>query len=79
MCSSSLAWPGESMLPVTPDPARQPPTWSTERLAFDPGDQAVPIPEVRRPDEEAVAKLRRAWERHGFRPVGEGVYAMALD
>ncbi|MBB4922618.1 hypothetical protein FHR34_001611 [Kitasatospora kifunensis] len=39
----------------------------------------MPIPEVRRPDEEAVAKLRRAWERHGFRPVGEGVYAMALD
>ncbi|MDH6113924.1 GNAT superfamily N-acetyltransferase [Kitasatospora sp. MAP12-15] len=36
-------------------------------------------PEVRRPDEEAVAKLRKAWERHGFRPIGEGVYALALD
>ncbi|WP_329572740.1 hypothetical protein [Kitasatospora sp. NBC_01266] len=36
-------------------------------------------PEVRRPDEDAVAALRKAWERQGFRPVGEGVYAMVLD
>ncbi|MDH6120475.1 GNAT superfamily N-acetyltransferase [Kitasatospora sp. GAS204A] len=36
-------------------------------------------PEVRRPDEEAVGRLRKAWERHGFRPIGEGVYALALD
>lgn len=36
-------------------------------------------PEIRRPDEEAVAKLRTAWERHGFHPIGEGVYALALD
>jgi GNAT superfamily N-acetyltransferase len=35
-------------------------------------------PEVRQPDEEAMAKLRAAWERHGFKPLGEGVYAMAL-
>jgi hypothetical protein len=35
-------------------------------------------PEVRRPDEEAMDKLRAAWERHGFKPIGEGVYAMAL-
>jgi hypothetical protein len=35
-------------------------------------------PEVRRPDEEAMAKLRAAWERHGFKPIGEGIYAMAL-
>lgn len=35
-------------------------------------------PEVRRPDEEAMAKLRTAWGRHGFRPIGEGVYALAL-
>lgn len=36
-------------------------------------------PEVRRPDEEAVAKLRRAWERHGFSPLGEGVYVRRVE
>lgn len=35
-------------------------------------------PKVRRPDEEAVSALRKAWERHGFRHLIEGVYAMAL-
>ncbi|WP_035794239.1 hypothetical protein [Kitasatospora mediocidica] len=35
-------------------------------------------PEVRRPDEEAVAALRGAWSRRGFGHVQEGVYAMAL-
>ena len=36
-------------------------------------------PEVRRPDEEAVDKLRRAWERHDFRPLAEGVYARRVE
>ncbi|WP_280687521.1 MULTISPECIES: hypothetical protein [unclassified Kitasatospora] len=36
-------------------------------------------PEVRRPDEEATAALRKAWGRHGFTHLCEGVYAMALD
>lgn len=45
----------------------------------EPCSYASDDPEVRRPDEEAVAKLRRAWERHGFRPLLEGVYAMPLD
>ncbi|MCX4749060.1 hypothetical protein OG455_26730 [Kitasatospora sp. NBC_01287] len=36
-------------------------------------------PEVRWPDEEASEKLRQAWERRGFRPIGEAVYAMVLD
>ncbi|MGW2540956.1 hypothetical protein ACWC5I_08790 [Kitasatospora sp. NPDC001574] len=35
-------------------------------------------PEVRRPDEEAVAKLQKAWERHGFSHLDQGVYTMAL-
>ncbi|MEV7601185.1 hypothetical protein AB0O91_27850 [Kitasatospora sp. NPDC089797] len=36
-------------------------------------------PEVRRPDEEAMARLRRAWGRHGFAPIGEGVHARRID
>ncbi|MER7846623.1 hypothetical protein ABTZ03_21990 [Kitasatospora sp. NPDC096077] len=36
-------------------------------------------PEVRRPDEEAMAKLRRAWEGHGFAPLTEGVYALRME
>ncbi|MFF7634183.1 hypothetical protein ACFZB9_13660 [Kitasatospora sp. NPDC008050] len=36
-------------------------------------------PEVRRPDEEAVAKLQQAWERHGFRPIGDHVYARRIE
>ncbi|WP_145911040.1 hypothetical protein [Kitasatospora viridis] len=35
-------------------------------------------PEVRRPDEEAVERLRRAWERHGFSHLDQGVYVMPL-
>lgn len=35
-------------------------------------------PEVRRPDEEVVAKLRKAWQWHGFSHVDSGVYALAL-
>ncbi|MFD7454428.1 hypothetical protein [Kitasatospora sp. NPDC059827] len=35
-------------------------------------------PEVRRPDEEAVAKLRRAWEEHGFSLLADGVYARRM-
>ncbi|MER7672803.1 hypothetical protein ABTY61_30725 [Kitasatospora sp. NPDC096128] len=44
-----------------------------ERCSFTSED-----PEVRRPDEEAMAKLRRAWERHGFAPIGDGVYARRI-
>ncbi|KJY28346.1 hypothetical protein [Streptomyces sp. NRRL S-495] len=36
-------------------------------------------PEVRRPDEEAMDKLRRAWERHGFLPLAEGVYVRRTE
>ncbi|MCX4750361.1 hypothetical protein OG455_33450 [Kitasatospora sp. NBC_01287] len=36
-------------------------------------------PEVRRPDEEAVGKLRRAWERHGFSELAEGVYSRPVE
>lgn len=35
-------------------------------------------PEVRRPDEEAVTALRKAWARHGFAPLADGVYALPL-
>ncbi len=35
-------------------------------------------PEIRRPDEEAVAKLRTAWERHGFSHLDQGVYTMVF-
>ncbi|MFD0279900.1 hypothetical protein ACFVHB_39240 [Kitasatospora sp. NPDC127111] len=34
---------------------------------------------VRRPDEEAMEKLRRAWERHGFSLLAEGVYACRME
>ncbi|MGW3044731.1 group II intron maturase-specific domain-containing protein [Kitasatospora sp. NPDC001159] len=36
-------------------------------------------PAVRRPDEEAMEKLRRAWERHGFSLLAEGVYACRME
>ncbi|MFD7450560.1 hypothetical protein [Kitasatospora sp. NPDC059827] len=36
-------------------------------------------PEVRRPDEEAIEKLRRAWERHGFSLLADGVYARRVE
>ncbi|MEV7021843.1 hypothetical protein [Kitasatospora sp. NPDC093558] len=36
-------------------------------------------PEVRRPDEEAVAKLRRAWEGHGFSLLADGVYTRQVE
>ncbi|MFJ9520487.1 hypothetical protein ACIRPK_19825 [Kitasatospora sp. NPDC101801] len=35
-------------------------------------------PEIRRPDEEAVTKLRKAWERQGFSHLDQGVYVMPL-
>ncbi|WP_328957768.1 hypothetical protein [Kitasatospora purpeofusca] len=35
-------------------------------------------PEIRRPDEEAVAKLQKAWERQGFAQFDQAVYIMAL-
>lgn len=35
-------------------------------------------PEIRRPDELATAALRKAWARHGFQPLTDGVYALAL-
>ncbi|GAA1987254.1 hypothetical protein [Kitasatospora viridis] len=35
-------------------------------------------PEVRRADEEAVVKLRRAWERHGFELIADGVYGLRV-
>ncbi|MFJ4669433.1 hypothetical protein [Kitasatospora purpeofusca] len=45
----------------------------------EPCSYASDDPEVRRPDEEAMEKLRRAWERHAFRPIGEGVYARRIE
>ncbi|MFD4535335.1 hypothetical protein ACFWNL_13575 [Kitasatospora sp. NPDC058397] len=36
-------------------------------------------PEVRRPDEEAIEKLRRAWEEHGFSLLAEGVYVRRVE
>lgn len=36
-------------------------------------------PEIRRPDEEAVERLRPAWQRHGFWHPDQGVYTMASD
>ncbi|WP_329562494.1 hypothetical protein [Kitasatospora sp. NBC_01266] len=45
----------------------------------EPCSYASDDPEARRPDEEAIAKLRRAWERHGFESIGEGVYARRLE
>lgn len=35
-------------------------------------------PEVRRPDELATVALRKAWAKHGFRPLADGVYALPL-
>ncbi|MGF1429843.1 hypothetical protein [Kitasatospora sp. LaBMicrA B282] len=45
----------------------------------EPCSYASDDPEVRRPDEEAIVKLRRAWARHGFRPIGDGVYVLRLE
>ncbi|MFD0399964.1 hypothetical protein ACFV84_00085 [Kitasatospora sp. NPDC059811] len=45
----------------------------------EPCSYASDDPEIRRPDEEAMTKLRRAWERHGFTHLDQGVYAMALS
>ncbi|MFJ4795606.1 hypothetical protein [Kitasatospora purpeofusca] len=45
----------------------------------EPCSYASDDPEVRRPDEEAMEKLRLAWERHDFRPIGEGVYARRIE
>ncbi len=45
----------------------------------EPCSYASDDPEVRRPDEEAVDKLRRAWERHDFGPLAEGVYARRIE
>jgi hypothetical protein len=36
-------------------------------------------PEVRRPDDEAVAKLRRGWEAHGFSLLADGVYVRRIE
>ncbi|GAA2157176.1 hypothetical protein GCM10009760_59060 [Kitasatospora kazusensis] len=36
-------------------------------------------PEARRPDEEAVAKLRHGWETHGFSLLADGVYARRME
>lgn len=36
-------------------------------------------PEVRRPDEEAVVKLRRAWAGHGFSPLADAVYVRRVE
>ncbi|MDY0811524.1 hypothetical protein [Kitasatospora purpeofusca] len=36
-------------------------------------------PEIRRPDEEAVAKLQAAWKRWGFVELDQAVYTLALD
>jgi hypothetical protein len=36
-------------------------------------------PEVRRPDEEATVRLRRAWERHGFSLLTDGVYVRRIE
>jgi GNAT superfamily N-acetyltransferase len=35
-------------------------------------------PEVRHADDEAVAKLRQAWERHDFSLLSEGVYVRRI-
>ncbi|WP_327073357.1 hypothetical protein OG196_15315 [Kitasatospora purpeofusca] len=35
-------------------------------------------PEIRRPDEEAVAKLQKAWERQGFAEFDQAVYTLLL-
>ncbi|MDH6131894.1 hypothetical protein P3T37_001268 [Kitasatospora sp. MAA4] len=45
----------------------------------EPCSYASDDPEVRRPDDEAVAALRKAWARRGFSHLSDGVYAMALD
>jgi hypothetical protein len=45
----------------------------------EPCSYASDDPEVRRPDEEAMAKLRRGWKRHGFRPLGAGVYIRRVE
>ncbi len=35
-------------------------------------------PEIRRPDDEAVAKLQKAWEQRGFTEFDQAVYTMTL-
>ncbi|MEE1822855.1 hypothetical protein PUR61_11715 [Streptomyces sp. BE20] len=35
-------------------------------------------PEIRRPDEEAVTKLQKAWERQGFAHLDQGVHTLVL-
>ncbi|WP_405005017.1 hypothetical protein OHV13_12845 [Kitasatospora purpeofusca] len=44
----------------------------------EPCSYASDDPEIRRPDEEAVAKLQKAWEGQGFARFDQAVYTMAL-